>query len=361
MNQKSFFLLYIAVILIVTGCATTQVTNLTPVYLKSESSVQSFKDPALEESIYKTFSVFPISLIIDKTQLGGILERQMLFLVRNIFEELGYKFVQMDQSPDFLVTIDASAPYKETYVPPQIVTVPYWVPGQTITTNVSSSGTFNFYTSGRSSLSGYGTYSGISTSTTYVPGYIAALTYTKPGYMAGAFYPSLSVSAFDGKSLRNIWTGTGVGASYNSNMRVSCQFVLRKLLKQFPTCTNTAQNYPRGNGQIGVGISIYTINGNDYSPTVMQVAEDSPASKVNVKKFDMILTINGVSTQNKPLSEIVNLLNGDAGTKLSMTLGRIGKLVDVQMVRVKNESREKMMTYNDKYPMVIESLPNYKF
>jgi len=149
MSQRKFVLLPIALLLMIVGCATTRVTNLTPAYLQLEPSVQSYKDLSFKESEYRTFSVFASSLISDGTQLGGgILEKQMLFVLRNAFEELGYKFVELNQSPDFLVTIDGSAQYKEIYVPPQTLTVPHLEPGRTITTYDNTTGSFNYNTYG---------------------------------------------------------------------------------------------------------------------------------------------------------------------------------------------------------------------
>ena len=73
----SFFLL-----LLVTGCAPV-ITNLTPADLKFEPSIQSYRDPKFDSTTFKTFSVFPYSLISDKAQLRGeIIEKQMLFALR---------------------------------------------------------------------------------------------------------------------------------------------------------------------------------------------------------------------------------------------------------------------------------------
>jgi len=335
MSWKKLGLLLIAVMLMVIGCAVIP-TNLKPAYLKLEPILHSYKDPALDVSKYKTFSVFPSSIISDETALkSGILEKQMLFALRNAFELHGYKFVELNQSPDFLVTIDGSAPYRETYVPPQTVTIPQWVPGQTITSYGTVSGSFNYNTYGSYSSQGWGTLSGTSNTTTYVPGHMTTQTYSRSGYYTGAFYPSITISVFDGKSLANLWTGSGVGCSHNSDFRISSQFVLSGMIRQFPQCPHRAQNYPRGSGYIGIVVAILTNDGNNYFPTIVRLTPNSPASKAGfkVKVHDMILAINGVPTQNKPLSEILPLLYGEADTEISMTLWRVGKKSDVSLVR----------------------------
>jgi len=338
MSQRKFVLLPIALLLMIVGCATTRVTNLTPAYLQLEPSVQSYKDLSFKESEYRTFSVFASSLISDGTQLGGgILEKQMLFVLRNAFEELGYKFVELNQSPDFLVTIDGSAQYKEIYVPPQTLTVPHLEPGRTITTYDNTTGSFNYNTYGDYSSCGWGTWSGSSVTTSYIPGYITTETYTSPGYYAGAFYPSLSVSVFDGKSLTNVWTGIGTGTSNCPDFRISSQFVLKSLLRQFPPCPHAAENLPLGSGQIGIWVSIYTNDGNNYFPTVIKVVPGLPAEKAGIKVYDMILSIDGITTQNKPLSEVMPLIRGDIGSKVKMSLWRVGKRLDLEMARAQRQ------------------------
>jgi hypothetical protein len=330
-------LLYVTIFLMLFGCATTKVTNVTPLNLYGKPLIQTYKDPIFDEFKYKTFTVIPSSLISDKSQIknqpgGEILEKQMLFSLRNFFEVKGYKFVELDKSPDFLVTIDGSAPYKESYIPPQTVMLPYWVPGQTITTQNRTSGSFDLYTYNNY---GWGTYGGTSASTTYIPGYMTTIPYTRPGYTVGYYYPTISIGMFDGESLMNIWNGVGVGTSRNPDFRVSSQMLMSELLlKNFPTCQYSEQNYPPIRGGIGIFYQILTNDGNNYFPTVVSVMPKFPAEKAGVKQFDMILAIDGVPTQNKPLLEIRNLLNGDAGTKVSLTLWRVDKRVDLQLIRM---------------------------
>lgn len=333
-GKATFLVVLIVGLLLTIGCVTTT-TNLTPAGLQYEPSIQSYKDPAFKADTHRTFSVFPSSLINNDVQLkGGILEKQMLFVLRNAFERRSYKFVELDQSPDLLVTIDASAPYYEEYVPPRTVTIPSWVPGQTVRTYGHSSGTFDYNTYGNYSSYGWGTYTGSSTSTTYVPGYMTTQTYTRSGYTTGAYYPSITVAIFDGKTLQNIWLGEGVGTSPNPDVRVSSQGVLMRLLEQFPVSVLAKEILPTDSGMIGIWCSVLTNDGNNYFPTVMNVAPGSPASKAGIKLHDMILTIDGVSTQNKSFSETMALVSGDAGTKVSMTLWRVNKQINVSMVRI---------------------------
>lgn len=61
-------------------------------------------------------------------------EKQLLFFLRNCLEAKGYRFVPLDQNPDFLATITVSSQCQECYVPPSTAQLPVWVPGRTITT-----------------------------------------------------------------------------------------------------------------------------------------------------------------------------------------------------------------------------------
>jgi len=147
---------------LVFGCAPVP-SNMSPVSLESDPYVLSYKDPAFART-YATFSVFPSSLVFDNAAVSGILERQMLFALRNSIEQRGYRFVEITSSPDFLITIDGSSPYRETYVPPRTVTIPQWEPGRIKTTYDHTYGSFQYNLYGDYSAYGYGTYSGSSTS-----------------------------------------------------------------------------------------------------------------------------------------------------------------------------------------------------
>lgn len=98
-------------ILLLISCATTKVTNLSPAYLYLTPSTSSYRDPDAQFENYKTFSVFPLSLISEEAKMNPILERQLLFYIRNVLEAKGYEFVQIDQDPDFLVTSGADVKY----------------------------------------------------------------------------------------------------------------------------------------------------------------------------------------------------------------------------------------------------------
>ncbi|MFH0883675.1 MAG: DUF4136 domain-containing protein [bacterium] len=328
---ERLWLLTIILALFTSCAATRRVTNLSPAYLYQTPSISSYQDPEATLSGYRTFSVFPASLISEDTKTNEIMEKQLLFFLRNCLEAKGYRFVPLDQNPDFLATIGVSSEYKESYVPPSTGVLPVWVPGHTITTYGNKSGTFNFNTYGNYSSYGWGTYSGQSSSTTYMPGYLTTKSYMRPGYSVGHFYPAASISIFDAKNLKNVWLGTGAGTSDNPDVRVSSQLVITNIIGKFP---NSPVRLEAGsNGAVGVTLLVFTNDGNNYVPTILSVATGGPAEKAGIKPFDMILSIDGVQLVNKPFSDVVHLLAGDPGTPLIMQVWRTGQQYTMNLIR----------------------------
>lgn len=324
----------VVAIVIAAGCATgPTTTNLTPAYLQRDPIISTYQEPSADFRGLQTFSVFPVSLISDEVEMNEIMEKQLLFFVRNLFEARGYRFVDLDQNPDFLVTLNAISEYKETYVAPQTVTVPRWVPGKTITSYGSSSGTINYNTSGGYSSYGWGSYSGTSTSTTYIPGYVATDTYTRSGYNVGYHYPSTLIAAYDAKTFQKIWMGTGVGTSMNPDIRISSQLVLVSMVSQFPAPTKEVAS-TSGNGVVGVSFGMFTPDGNNYLPTVIQFSDKSPAKQAGMELYDMILSIDNEPVVNQAAAEVMKKFDGEPGSTVNLDIWRVGERIPVTITRV---------------------------
>jgi len=121
MERRGPAIFSVVIALIMSGCGISRVHNLTPADHLIPPKTQIYKDPEFSQFAFRTFSVFPASLINEKAEIkGDILEKQMMFSLRNSLEVRGFKFVELNESPDLLVTIDGSVQYKEIYVPPQI-------------------------------------------------------------------------------------------------------------------------------------------------------------------------------------------------------------------------------------------------
>src|SRR5690606_12853796 len=80
--------------LLLYGCAPVHPpsTNVSPAYLYLAPSISSFQDPDVSISGFHTFSVFPSSLIGVAGAANDIMEKQILFMLRNSLEAKGYHF-----------------------------------------------------------------------------------------------------------------------------------------------------------------------------------------------------------------------------------------------------------------------------
>lgn len=307
--HKLFLLAAFSAAILLGGCA-TRPTVWEPMELTDAPSIRAYKNPDLPAS-YKTFTVVPASQLSQETKLKeGVLEAQLLFQLRNAFEANGYRFVKPDASPDFIVTLDGNISYKEKHVPTQTVTVPVWVPSETIITQTTRTGSVA------------GDPGGTSFSTIQLPGHYTYQRETFGGYTTGMYYPTFNVTAYDGKNRKKVWEGNGTGASKNGDLRVAGQFVLRDMLKQFPRCVCWKEHYPTGSGRTGLQFLILTFEGNDYYPMLLPPDANTPAADAGLREGDVILVINGASMQNKSFAEVMSLTKVNAGDKLSMRVSR---------------------------------------
>lgn len=71
----------------------------------------------------------------------------------------------------------------------------------------------------------------------------------------------------------------------------------------------------------GIGIEI-TIK--DGFPTVITAIEDTPASKAGLKPGDHIIKIDGKSTKNMGLTQVVRMIRGEKGKPVTLTIMREG-------------------------------------
>lgn len=327
--------------LVVLGsCMKAAETNLSPVHLHFEPTLSAFKDPDTDFSQYRTFSVFPASLLYEDASSNAIQEKQVLFFLRSLVESRGYEFVELDEDPDILLTIHVSSSYKETYVPPSTRTVLGWVHGKTITTTGTSTGT----------VGGWGSYMGTTKSTTRVPGHLTTNEITTPGRTVGHFYPGVMIEAVENDSLYTIWYGTGVGTSDNHDVRISGQAVARRLFARFPECRFFPSNEGSHDAFVGIAFVIYTVEGNSYYPAVLEVLPRSPAKLVRVddpsmkrglREHDLITAIDGVSTENMSFAQVADLLAGDSGTVMTLEILRLDKVLRAKLTRGSRAEYEK--------------------
>lgn len=86
-------------------------------------------------------------------------------------------------------------------------------------------------------------------------------------------------------------------------------------------------------GVIGINLKI---NSQTKLPTVTQVKDNYSAQKEGIKVGDQILIVDGKSTKNMSLKQVVDLLRGEEGTKVSVSIARSGNnKLDFNLTRIK--------------------------
>ncbi|HPA18251.1 MAG TPA: PDZ domain-containing protein [Verrucomicrobiae bacterium] len=73
----------------------------------------------------------------------------------------------------------------------------------------------------------------------------------------------------------------------------------------------------------------------DNKVVISDVIWDGPAAKAGIAKNDVLLTINGIATDGKTLSEVAKLLRGPAGSKVDLVLIRDSDKTQMQISLVR--------------------------
>ena len=81
-----------------------------------------------------------------------------------------------------------------------------------------------------------------------------------------------------------------------------------------------------------VGIGVAVNYGKEYS-TIVEVYDNSPASKAGLEVGDTIIKVDGNDVKNKVGDELTSLIRGKKGTKFSITVLRGEKEIDFEVTR----------------------------
>jgi hypothetical protein len=309
------------------GCAHRWTNNGAPVALKKAPSVKVDRNIETDFSKYATFATVPAGDVDKAHAADELQDRAILFFIRSLMERRGYEWVPLNQNPDLVVTVLAKSEYKLTWIPPQTVILPKYVQGTTITSNTRSSGTYSGYLSG--------SYSGSSTTTTDIPGYMTTEAVTKPGYHKGNYFPAVRIDTLDGRTGGLAWTGTGVGTSATGDVKISSQLIINDMMETFSSRDQRPSWASKmGPGRTGFAVLIATTNGASYFPYVLEPRKGDPSLPSGVEQWDEIRSVDGVSLENKPYSEASVLLSGPVGSVAKLQLRRLGEYLTVDVKRV---------------------------
>ncbi len=248
-------------------------------------SPQAVVDPAMESGTYQKFTVVPSGKEAAELGMHPLVEKQLLFMVRNELECLGYQYVENPDQSDFFVRLTYSNEHSR---------------GATEATKATTT----FHDSG----GGFGVARSRGTATKY-----------------GSYCPTLKVAAFGTDSKEEIWSGSILAETPNPEIRLSANHLLPMLLADhFPLARHIGDTVDSKGGIFGCDLRIVTPSGNDCFPVVTGILLPSPA-KPKLRLYDLITEIDGNSTKNRSYFEIRAALDKDPGEQVSLTLVRYEK------------------------------------
>lgn len=97
-----------------------------------------------------------------------------------------------------------------------------------------------------------------------------------------------------------------------------------------PVASGTLVDTRAGKGSVGIGAELAGI-----PPLVTEVITGGPAERAGVLVGDRVVAVDGADTTGLGPAGALDLINGDDGTSVSITLNRGGSLVDVNATRAR--------------------------
>lgn len=91
------------------------------------------------------------------------------------------------------------------------------------------------------------------------------------------------------------------------------------------------------NAYVGIGVTVQATE-DDSGLMVIAVQAGSPAEEAGVLAGDVIIQVDGESTQGKALSEVSSMIKGEEGTSVSITVMRSGEGITMTVTRKRMET-----------------------
>lgn len=92
------------------------------------------------------------------------------------------------------------------------------------------------------------------------------------------------------------------------------------------------------NAYVGIGVTIQHVNEDDPGFTIVSVTHNSPAEAAGILNGDMIVAVEGQLTETMEMSDAQQLVRGEAGTDVTITLERDGERFDLTITRAQIET-----------------------
>lgn len=104
--------------------------------------------------------------------------------------------------------------------------------------------------------------------------------------------------------------------------------------------------------QVSIGVKS-SYNANDGSLTITEILPGSPAESI-LQPYDRILRVDGEALKNLPVTEINDLLKGDEGSSVTLTINRDIKVFDVSIRREQFANENLVVTPLNERVLLIE-------
>lgn len=92
------------------------------------------------------------------------------------------------------------------------------------------------------------------------------------------------------------------------------------------------------NAYVGIGVTIQHVNEDDPGFTIVSVTHNSPAEAAGILNGDMIVAVEGQLTETMEMSDAQQLVRGESGTDVTITLERDGERFDLTITRAQIET-----------------------
>jgi hypothetical protein len=309
------------------GCqATVANKHLQPIYGYPETVSSSVNfDHKVDFNTYKTFAIIDPDDNRSGNQLAGLSGNSIKFIVSDELERFGYIPVFDEQVPDMLVTISGRVDSSSTRMAGGSGILPVWRPGQTYTYSGTSNSTFNAYSNFENSY--YGSLSGTQFGTLKSPGQMGFVPYQRPDYMVEKNHAQLIVVAFDAHSKKELVIGRISGDTVSADPSLATQFLIVRIMEKFPPNKKGQEEFDRKSkwkGSIGFLMFSRSLSGSNMYPHVLYVVPDSPAEQGGLRIEDIIVSINGIETNNVPVTKLLRDIVVHPGDIVRMKVWRGG-------------------------------------
>jgi hypothetical protein len=251
-----------------------------------------YKDSIKQIRYYTTFTAVLYSDLDHDAALIGRQERALLFRLVNEISDRGYRYVENIDSADFIVTQRVTDMYKRGeglsaqlgHAPGFVNVMPFLLSDRSFNNDVD----YPF------------------------PCQIEKLDRS---------HPKLDVIVYDAGSRKVIEEWINGAVVNDCNYRSAVQNFIWDFGHSLSASPNGFR-LPFGHGMAGMGLSVWSLDGDNFWPGVTNLDDSFPAKLAGIKLSDMLLSVDGTSFKNFTTQEVYTLLKSEPGRILHLIVWR---------------------------------------